>query len=317
MRAFDEGAGEEAEMRGRTRTKGAAKSARYAARRGRRGTVGLGALALAACGGEQLPTGAELTISPAARSIEIVEYRDASGACAFDPNLFVDLPVVMRLVGGDGSPIGDAEVSVYVDFAANTWSGYPPLALFDDANGNGVVDADAELASGADDDVARVRTGRTSGARAMLLRANVSCPYRGEVFAYAGGATAQASIEIVARETIRPETGPDARPERLDDEGAPGADVGAEPDDAPAADAAPDGQGATETGEGVGGDVEGNAAEAGTQAPHEPEPEAEPAPFDLAPEPAGSTPGNAAPGCAQARTATPGRDCVPATEDAR
>lgn len=182
------------------------------------GTIGASAILAIACSSEQLPVDAALSMTPEERRVEIVEYRDADGRCTFDPNRFVDLPVLMRLRAGNGSPIGGAAVRVYVDFAANTFSGYPALALYEDRNGNGVVDADAELASDADDAIATVRTD-DDGAHALLLRVNISCPYRGEVFAYVGGVGAQASIEVSARASV----GPDPVADRADDAFTPDA----------------------------------------------------------------------------------------------
>ena len=162
-------------------------------------------LALGACSNEQLPVGATLDISPQARDIAVVERRDADDRCVFDPDNHVDLPVVLALRDGQGSPIGDAELTVYVDFAANTYGGFPVLALYDDLNGNGVVDAETELVSGEDDGVARVRTRRYSGERALLVRANLSCPYRGEMFAFVDGVSATATIEVSSERVVRPE----------------------------------------------------------------------------------------------------------------
>ena len=167
-------------------------------------TVAAAAL-LAACSSDQVPIDAVMSISPEERSIRIVEFRDADGSCRTDGSRFVDVPMLLRLATRDGSPIEDAEAEVYVDFAANTYSGYPVLALYEDRNGNGIVDADSELASGAGDSIARVRTGE-DGTYRMLLRADIACPYRGEVFAYAGAVSAQASFEVTAEETIAPET---------------------------------------------------------------------------------------------------------------
>lgn len=149
--------------------------------------VGIAALVLlGACRTEQLPIGAELTISPESRTIDIVEQRDLNDVCLLNADNHVDIPLVMALRDGQGSPIGRAEISVYVDFAANTYSGFPALALYDDreGNSNGVVDSDSELISDANDAIAIVRTGRFGGDRVLLLRVNLSCAYRGTVFAF-------------------------------------------------------------------------------------------------------------------------------------
>lgn len=155
-------------------------------------------LTVSGCSSEQLPSGASLSISPDARTIDIVERRAIDDPCVIDDDDHVDLPLVIALRDPQGAPIGDAVISVYVDFAANTYSGYPVLALYDDLNGNGVVDDDGERVSDSDDSIARVRTGDYSGDRALLLRVNLSCAYRGQVFAFVDGVSAMASIEVKA-----------------------------------------------------------------------------------------------------------------------
>ena len=163
-------------------------------------------LPLAACSSGQLPPGAALAISPATRTIDIVERLDGNGRCRIDANNHVDLPIVVSLRDAQGSPIGDTVLDVYVDFAANTFSGYPVLALYRDRNGNGVVDEATELVSGPEDGIARVATSRYGGEGRLPLRANLSCAYRGGVFAVADGVSASSSIEISASEGVVGET---------------------------------------------------------------------------------------------------------------
>ena len=121
----------------------------------------------------------------------------------------------------------------------------------------------------------------------MLVRANVSCAYRGEVFAYVDGATAQSSIEVVARETIEevpdpvdplpgeaPVDAPGGAPGALptDDAVDAGIEEGADVSDA---EGAPSG-----TTDGQGGD-EGSTTDG--DAPVETSPM--PSPFEVEPEP--------------------------------
>ena len=139
-----------------------------------------------------------MRISPEDRNIRVVELLDENGACIFFDNNFVDIPVVITLVDAQQSPIGDAEVSVYLDFAENTFTGVPVLGLFRDLNGNGVIDDDAEFISGIDDPIAKVRTQDFSGDSTLLLRVNLSCAFRGEMFAFVDGVTAIATISVEA-----------------------------------------------------------------------------------------------------------------------
>ena len=155
-------------------------------------------MALTACSGEdQLPIGAVLSISPPERSLNIDDRSDENGVCFINPDFFIDWPIVLALTDSAGSPIGQQNVSVYLDFAANNFSGFPVMALFDDrrGNGNGVVD-DFELVSDTDDDIAVVQTDFYGGDRPLLLRINISCPFRGEVFAFIDGVSGRATIDV-------------------------------------------------------------------------------------------------------------------------
>lgn len=156
---------------------------------------------------DQLPIGAELTISPQTRSITVADRSDLNGNCFVDPQIYLDTPLVFSLFDGNGSPIGGADITVYVDYSGNTFpsTSTPVLALYDDkrGNGNGIID-DVELVSATEDDIAVVTTDDTGGNRTLLLRINASCPYRGEIFAFTGGVTAGSSIEILAEESTEP-----------------------------------------------------------------------------------------------------------------
>ena len=166
-------------------------------------------LIMGGCGDGVVPVDASLTITPGTHTTRITERQNESGQCLFDENHHVDIPILMQLTTVDGSPIGDAELKVYVDFAENTYSGLTTLKLYDDLNSNGVVDAPQEYISGFNDDIARVKTDEWSGSRMLLLRINLSCSFRGEVFAYTDGISGSAQIEVVADEVVQAEVAPD------------------------------------------------------------------------------------------------------------
>ncbi len=151
---------------------------------------------LLACSSDQLPIGSSLGITPDGRSIRVIEFRDENGVCIFFENNYVDIPVVITLVDSQQSPIGNADVSVYLDFAENTFTGVPVLGLFRDLNSNGVIDDDSEFVSGIDDPIAVVRTDEISGESVLLLRINLSCAFRGEMFAFVDGVTASSVISV-------------------------------------------------------------------------------------------------------------------------
>lgn len=157
------------------------------------------------CSNDVVPVNARLLITPESHSTNIIERHDVGDRCLYDASNYVDLPIVLQLTTDNGSPIGDTSMSVYVDFAANTFSGIAVLSLFDDLNGNGVVDEDVELISAKDDSIARVKTDKWTGARSLLLRVNLSCSFKGEVFAFTGGVSGRASVEVVAQQVDKPE----------------------------------------------------------------------------------------------------------------
>ena len=150
----------------------------------------------------QLPIGAELRISPETRSITVADNTDQNGNCFVDPNNYIDMPIILSMVDSNGSPLGEIDVSVYVDFSGNTFPGTPVMELFDDLSGNnnGVID-EFELVSGVDDDIAIVTTDSFDGDRPLLLRINVTCPFRGDVFAFSDGVSAVSTIEIIAEQS--------------------------------------------------------------------------------------------------------------------
>lgn len=172
-------------------------------------SIVVAAMMAASCSNDVVPVNARLLITPESHSTNIIEQHDVDDNCLHDASNHVDLPIVLQLTTENGSPIGDTSISVYIDFAANTFSGTAVLSLFDDLNGNGVVDEDTELISAADDSIARVKTDKWTGTRSLLLRVNLSCAFRGEVFAFTGGATGRAVVEVVAQDINKPEVIPE------------------------------------------------------------------------------------------------------------
>jgi len=75
-------------------------------------------------------------------------------------------------------------------------TGVPALALYEDYNNNGVVDAESELVSGAEDEIAVVETDRYDGSHQMLIRVNLSCSFRGGIYAVSGASVARSSISV-------------------------------------------------------------------------------------------------------------------------
>lgn len=152
---------------------------------------------VSACSSSIIPTDARLTLTPSTHTINIVETINTSDQCEYFEDNYQDIPLTITLSTDNGSPIGDEWVSVYTDFSANTYSGRSVLSLYEDHNSNGVVDGASELISGQDDDIARVRTGKHTGTKLLLIRINLSCAFRGEVRALAGPAYGSASFAVI------------------------------------------------------------------------------------------------------------------------
>ena len=153
-----------------------------------------------ACGtDQQLQPGSSVVIDPAVRDIEIVELLDANGLCIFSEDNFLDSPVAIRVLDSTGGPVGNADLTVYTDWSGNTFpNGFEALKLYEDRNGNGVVDDPAELVSGASDAIFRTETDEFNGDKLLLLRINLSCGYRGQVYAISDGITGGMDIQIRA-----------------------------------------------------------------------------------------------------------------------
>lgn len=159
---------------------------------------------LVSCAENTVPSNAVLNMSPQSHSVQITEWVDDAQRCVYASENYMDIPLVLQLTTVDGSPIGESQIHVYADFSENTYPGLAVLSLYDDLNSNGVVDSESELVSGFDDNIAVVRSGKYNGAKTLLLRVNLSCSFRGEIRAIAGGVSGSAVIEVMGTATAIP-----------------------------------------------------------------------------------------------------------------
>jgi hypothetical protein len=155
-------------------------------------------LGLNGCGGgtngdaddTAFPPGTEIRISPASQSFTISEFRDANGDCRFG-EVFQDIPVLISVLdtGGTGNVvISDVDLTISLNFSGNTFPNGPSvLQLYEDQNGNGVVDHPQELVSDVNDPLFTTKTAKFSGEKLMFVRMDLACPYRGSLFVIAGG----------------------------------------------------------------------------------------------------------------------------------
>lgn len=175
------------------------------------GLLSLLSMTLAGCGGgggdDQLPPGATIMLEPA----EITWNIDPAGSpCFINPNLYQDRLFSIRVLNSAGSPIGETPITVTLDLSGNTFGGYPVLELYEDRNGNGVVDGPSERVSDSNDPLFRSSTARYTGERYLILRTNLSCPYRGSLNVYAFGVGSGMSVEVRERGDEEEEVTPDA-----------------------------------------------------------------------------------------------------------
>jgi len=159
-------------------------------------------ISLVACSSDpQLTPDSRILINPTAFQFEIEEFKDPNGICVFSPEIYQDVPVSLVVVDSSDRALGDTLVTVYLDFAANTFSGAESLQLFFDTNGNGVVDTPDELVSGIGDDAFSIRTDKYTASTLLLLRVNLSCGYRGSLYAFSGPAAGVINIDVVAADS--------------------------------------------------------------------------------------------------------------------
>ncbi len=165
---------------------------------------------LSGCGGgtngdaddTAFPPGTEIRISPASQSFTISEFRDANGDCRFG-EVFQDIPVLISVLdtGGTGSVvISDVDLTISLNFSGNTFPNGPSvLQLYEDQNGNGVVDHPQELVSDVNDPLFTTKTAKFSGEKLMFVRMDLACPYRGSLFVIAGGVLGTMELETITQ----------------------------------------------------------------------------------------------------------------------
>jgi len=159
-------------------------------------------LVLTGCTSDVVPVDARLSISPEQHSLSITESVDESGRCVFTDRHYMDVPILLTLRTANNSPISDALISVYADFSGNAYSGRSVLGLYDDLNGNGIVDEQTELISGPGADIAMVATSSDTGSKQLVLRVNLSCAFSAEVRAFTGAVSTRATIDVFSRASL-------------------------------------------------------------------------------------------------------------------
>lgn len=156
------------------------------------------AAVLTGCGGGGNPVPPNSTVQTSIPDNGIVWDIAAPAVtpCVINPARYNDHTIAISVLDGNRSPLGNVDIRVVVDLAGNTYSNTPVLGLYDDFNANGVVNDPAELVSSNTSPAYTTKTDAYTGTKILLLRVNLSCPYRGNLHVYAGTAYKGGTIEV-------------------------------------------------------------------------------------------------------------------------
>ena len=154
--------------------------------------IGIISSVLVSCGGsDQVPVGSTLVAFPNQVDWQIGE----SDSCDVINGPFNDTQVNLSLADAEGRAIVDTNVDISLDLSEGSFNGPELLSLFFDQDGNGNFSEDERVLS-ADGPVFTTRTDGDNGVIRVLVRVNLSCPFRGSLFAFAGSAVTSVSFNV-------------------------------------------------------------------------------------------------------------------------
>lgn len=173
-------------------------------RRGSRFFPGVNRVALtlilslvAGCGGDDHPVPPKSTVVIGPQSVTW-DIPQRQSPCPYDPALYVDQVFVIRVEDSDSVPLGGVDLRILTSLSGNTSSGVQEaLRLYDDYNGNGVVDDPEELVSGNGAPAYFTKTEEFSAEKSVIVRINLSCAFRGMLEVSAGGFYGNAQMQVV------------------------------------------------------------------------------------------------------------------------
>lgn len=139
-----------------------------------------------ACNPGQLPANASLTVSPASRSVRVHVMRGEQGICLIDPNNYLDIPVQVTLTGPAGDPLAADDLMAFMDFSRETYGGAAVVGMLIDGATPTTVDGNQALLFDVD-----------AGSAVLILRVNLSCPFRGEFTVIQDTRVAGMSVEVI------------------------------------------------------------------------------------------------------------------------
>ena len=158
-------------------------------------------------GGNPVPPNSTVQLNQSGITWDIGE---TASPCRVRSNPYNDHTIAISVLDPNGSPLGNVDFRVVVDLSGNTYffepappepPGLPVLQLYEDRNGNGVVDDPEELVSSNTSSAFKTTTDQYTGTKMVLLRVNLSCTYRGNLHVFAGAAYGSVNVEV---KTITP-----------------------------------------------------------------------------------------------------------------
>ncbi|MCG7983457.1 MAG: hypothetical protein JAY90_12015 [Candidatus Thiodiazotropha lotti] len=165
-------------------------------------------LIMSACNNsdDQLPPNTQVQVAPSSYTWTVTELLNGEGQCIYDNNVYQDTIVQISVLDGNDRPIGEVDISMYLSPSNSTspieFNNEYVFYLYDDFNGNGVVDHPQELVSSTGDSILyEAQTEKYHGTKYMIIRTNTSCGgFRATLGVFAGSAYGSMGISTEARD---------------------------------------------------------------------------------------------------------------------
>ncbi|MFQ5995605.1 MAG: hypothetical protein ACE5K1_10990 [Acidiferrobacterales bacterium] len=133
-----------------------------------------------------------------------IEWNVGAGAgCSGTnpPAQFNNHRIQITTFNPDGTPIGEADIEMTLELSDNTTSPIPVMFLYDDLNGNGVLEAAEQVSSIASPNVYRTTTDESTGVKFMWLQValDAGCSYAANFRIFSGALVpAFVSVDVEA-----------------------------------------------------------------------------------------------------------------------
>jgi hypothetical protein len=141
---------------------------------------------------DQYSPNTNVTIAPTSFTWTVSEVLDSEGQCIYNDDYYQDNVMVVTVSDSSDRPVGEMKLELYLSPSNSTsnpaYNNQHVFFLYDDLNGNGVVDHPEELVSGSGDPILyETETEKYHGTKTVIVRTNTSCGgYRATLHAYAG-----------------------------------------------------------------------------------------------------------------------------------